>query len=621
MPDSRGYLLPEERRALLRRFAPVLVLFPETPAQAPYPDDGDAIYTLRGSYHPRALELFLSAARVRYRWRTVLREPRLLWRPRPAEDERERARQSIDRATLQQAVEAHRRDPRFTGLGEADLRAAVLAQLAQRALAGRIRGFDLPLPRGSNHRHWDAYFKLLERSGPRTQRATVYGRVVQGLARLGTDAAPPGAPTTQVTSYGPYDVSQRRVALQYWLQYHYDDWANRHEGDWESVTVLLELDRDTIGAGRELDALALLAGVTVRDVGYSQHEDGARRLWSDVQKTAESRPIVYVARGSSASYFAWQPEGYVTSARVGLVEKVLAGVGSLLRGRRIFGRRWDGEYRARFTRRDPANTDWVAADPLPDDRAEGSPSNRLERMVPPGCRGVRRAPDFGPDAGLDEGTYHLELNDLFWLEVVQEYGAHWGQWYFLPGTSGPSGLSLPQRDRLRRVINRLAQLEELIGVALVKVEALAADPAQPIPALDSALRPLRPDELDRRGCFPLAVQPYVYTLWAHLLRSHHEAWPEGLSLWLRWRLSLTPRQGPLLRRDDPVFHLKTLLASVRRTRYEAQHEGSKWDNPFAWVRYICLADTFFYGIAPTDVARTLDRTDVDCGEARGEVSS
>lgn len=612
MPDERGYLLPEERRILLRRFAPVLVLFPETRAEAPYPDDGDAIYTRRGSYHPRAHTLFLREARVRYRWPVLLREPRLLWRPRSPEEERERARQSIDRDTLQRAVEAHRRDPRYTGLGEAALRAAVLAELVQRRLADRIRALDLPLPRGRNLKHWQAYFDLLDRADPQTRRATVYGRVVQGLARLGTDAAPPGAPTTQVSTYGPYDVSQQRVALQYWFHYYYDDWANRHEGDWESITLLLELDREVIGAGRELDELALLGGVTVQDVGYSTHEDGFRRLWPDVQKTADGRPIVYVARGSSASYFAWQLDGYVTSARVGLVERLLGWMGALLRGRRIFGRRWDGEYRARFTRRDPANTDWVAADPLPDDRADHSPPNRLERLVPPGCRGVRRAPDFGPDAGLDDGSYHLELDDLFWLGVVQQYGVNWGERFFLPGTSGPAGIDRRTRDRYRALINQLAQLEELVSVALVKLEALAFNPSGPIPELENALRPLRPAELARRRCLPWVVQPYVYTMWAHLLRSHPEAWTDGLSLWTRYRLSLTPRQGPLLRRDDPLFHLKALLAMIRRTRYETQHEGSKWDNPFAWVRYICLADTFYYGIAPPDDL-TLDHTHLDCG--------
>jgi len=612
MPDDRGYLLPDERRALLRHFAPVLILFPEDATQAPYPDDGDAIYTVRGSYHPRALDLFLRAARVRYRAGVWLRSLSLLWRPRSVAEERERARQSIDRDTLAQAVEAHRRDPRFTGLGEADLRAAVLAQLTQRALADRIHALDLPLPRGRNHRQWTAYYDLLEQAAPHEARATIYGRVVQGLARLGTDAAPPGAQTIQITDYGPYDVSQRRVALQYWFQYHYDDWANRHEGDWESITLLLELDRDVIGAGRALDAAELLAGTTVHAAGYSAHEDGTRRLWPDVQKTAEGRPIVYVARGSSASYFAWHPNGYTTSARVGVVEKLLGGLGALMRGRRIFGRRWDGEYRARFTRRDPANTDWVAADPQSHDRAEDSPANAPECRVPPDCRGVRRAPAFDEDAGLDGQTYHLETDDLFWLEVVQEYGVHWGERYFLPGTSGPAGLRMEQRDRLRQVINRLAQLEELVSVALVKLESLRADPSRPIPELESALRPLRPDALRQRDIFLPPVRPAVYGMWAHVLRIHPEGWHDRMSLWTRYRLSLAPRQGPLLRRADPVFHLKGLLARVRRLRYEAQHEGSKWDNPFAWVRYICLADTYYYGIARLDDERAIDRLHIDC---------
>ena len=223
--------------------------------------------------------------------------------------------------------------------------------------------------------------RAVERADAETSRSTVYGRVVQGLARLGTDAAPPGAETTQVSNYGPYDVSQSRVALQYWFQYHYDDWANRHEGDWDSITLLLELDRRVVGAGRLLDEDELLAGTTVHAAGYSAHEDGMRRLWPDVQKTSEGRPIVYVARGSSASYFAWQPQGYTTSARVGVVEKILAGLGALMRGRRVFGRRWDGEYRARFTRRDPANTDWVAGDPLPDDRAPDPRQETIRHLM------------------------------------------------------------------------------------------------------------------------------------------------------------------------------------------------------------------------------------------------
>ena len=84
MPDHQGYLLPGEREILLRRFAPVLVLFPEIRNQAPYPDDGDPIYTVRGSYHPRTVNLFLKQGTVRYRWTAWLRAPRLLFSPRPS---------------------------------------------------------------------------------------------------------------------------------------------------------------------------------------------------------------------------------------------------------------------------------------------------------------------------------------------------------------------------------------------------------------------------------------------------------------------------------------------------------------------------------------------------------
>jgi len=64
-----------------------------------------------------------------------------------------------------------------------------------------------------------------------------------------------------------------------------------------------------------------------------------------------------------------------------------------------------------------------------------------------------------------------------------------------------------------------------------------------------------------------------------------------------------------------MYHLKTLLAQVQRTRYERQYEGSKWDNPFAWVRYVCLADTTYYGKTRTqgvdvnELARHVDCVD------------
>jgi hypothetical protein len=606
MPDPRGYLLPEERRILLRRYAPVMVLFPELPRQAPYPDEGDAVYTMRGSYHPRAAEFFLKYAKVRYRRSLWLRHPMLLFKPHSYVEERERAKQAITAEELRDAVTEHRSDPRYTGLGDADLRAAVLLRLTQRRLTDRIRGFDLPKFRGNNLKHWKQYYELLNKTEPVTKRSVIYGRFVQGLAPLGEQQAAPQSTMVQISHLGPYDVNQTRVALQYWFPYYYDDWANRHEGDWESITILLDLGPEIITLGRELTEDELLAGVKGADVGYASHEDGYRRLWDDVQKTSEGRPIVYVARGSSASYFSWQLDGIPTSARVGVVEKLLAAVGSLVRGKRFLGRRWDAEFRARFTGRDPKNTDWTPADPEPEDRLNNTSSNPLERFVPMPCRGVRRFPTFGPDAGLDGRTYHLEMADLFWLEMVEELGVQWGEDFFMPGTKGPSGMSKADRDKKRRAINSLARVETHIQNALTQLIETDIDPSKAIPELDRALRPLRPPELEKQNCFPESIRTYVYIMWTAVLRTHPEAWPGGPGLYLRWIFARQPKPGPLLEREDPIYHLKSLLALVRRTRYEVQHEGSKWDNPFAWARQICLADTFYYGIGPAPILDAME---------------
>lgn len=606
MPDSSGYLLPEERRILLRHFAPVLVLFPERPQAAPYPDDGDAIYTVRGSYHPRAADFFLKHAKVRYRRSLWLRNPMLLFKPRSYTEEREQAKQAITAEELRAAVTEHRLDPRYTGLGDADLRAAILTRLTQRRLTDRIRGFDLPSFRGHNLKQWENYYQYLREMEPSVKRSVIYGRFIQGLAPLGEQQAAPRSAVVQISYLGPYDVNQSRVALQYWFPYYYDDWANRHEGDWESITILLDLNPGIITIGRQLTESELLDGITGADVGYSSHEDGYRRLWDDVQKTAEGRPIVYVARGSSASYFSWQLDGIPTSARVGIVEKLLAGIGSLVKGKRFLGRRWDAEFRARFTGRDPKNTDWTAADPEPEDRLDNSSVNPLERLVPLPCRGVRRCPAFGPDAGLDGSTYHLETEDLFWLEMVEELGVQWGEDFFVPGAKGPSGMSKVARDKKRRTINSLARVETYIQDALTQLLEADIDPSRAIPELDRALRPLRPSYLRKQNCFPESIRTYIYTMWAAMLHTHPEAWPGGPGLFLRWMFLRQPKPGPLLEREDPIFHLKSLLALIRRTRYEVQHEESKWDNPFAWARHVCLADTFYYGIGPAPVVTKMD---------------
>ncbi len=84
-----------------------------------------------------------------------------------------------------------------------------------------------------------------------------------------------------------------RVDLQYWLWYPYDDYSPTvpaggiwqvHEGDWESVAVVVDL------RGKPLFA------------AYSQHGKGKRRAWGKVPKQ-RLRPVVYVGLGSHANFF------------------------------------------------------------------------------------------------------------------------------------------------------------------------------------------------------------------------------------------------------------------------------------------------------------------------------
>lgn len=116
-----------------------------------------------------------------------------------------------------------------------------------------------------------------------------------GIAAIDCYAAADKAHGAAPTVYGAYHRRGERVALQYWLFYPFNPYstdvppnprfAQVHEGDWELVTVIL--DR----AGRPVTA------------GYSRHCSGTKRAWATVPKRGQ-RPVVYVALGSHANYFA-----------------------------------------------------------------------------------------------------------------------------------------------------------------------------------------------------------------------------------------------------------------------------------------------------------------------------
>lgn len=84
------------------------------------------------------------------------------------------------------------------------------------------------------------------------------------------------------------------LVVQYWFFYLYNDWNDRHEGDWEMIQVHFAADDP---------AEALSVGPY--QVAFAQHEGAELSDWTgDVLEVVDgTRPVVYVAAGSHASYF------------------------------------------------------------------------------------------------------------------------------------------------------------------------------------------------------------------------------------------------------------------------------------------------------------------------------
>lgn len=118
-------------------------------------------------------------------------------------------------------------------------------------------------------------------------------RAIEGVAATSCYAAAQAAHGSAPVVYGAAFRRKNWIDLQYWLWYPYDDYSPTvpagdlwqvHEGDWEAVSLILDL------RGRPLVA------------GYSQHSAGKRRDWSKVSKRGV-RPLVYVGLGSHANFF------------------------------------------------------------------------------------------------------------------------------------------------------------------------------------------------------------------------------------------------------------------------------------------------------------------------------
>jgi hypothetical protein len=115
-----------------------------------------------------------------------------------------------------------------------------------------------------------------------------------GVAATACYADAEAAHASPTTVYGAAFPSGSRIALQYWLWYPFNPYSTTvppgevwqvHEGDWESVSVLLD------------------ARARPLFVALSRHCAGARRAWARAPRRGE-RPLVYVALGSHGGYFA-----------------------------------------------------------------------------------------------------------------------------------------------------------------------------------------------------------------------------------------------------------------------------------------------------------------------------
>ena len=85
-----------------------------------------------------------------------------------------------------------------------------------------------------------------------------------------------------------------KLAVQYWFFYTFNDFTNKHEGDWEMAQV----DFDAATPERALK-------IGPYEVDLAQHAGGERGAWDDDPKLSKdgTHPLEYLATGSHAGYF------------------------------------------------------------------------------------------------------------------------------------------------------------------------------------------------------------------------------------------------------------------------------------------------------------------------------
>lgn len=96
------------------------------------------------------------------------------------------------------------------------------------------------------------------------------------------------------------------LVLQYWFWWVYNDWNDKHEGDWEMIQLLFEAD----------SAEAALA-TAPSDVAFAQHEGSEVSSWAGAKVLRDGDHIaVYPGQGSHAAYYT-QAQWFGKSAAAG----------------------------------------------------------------------------------------------------------------------------------------------------------------------------------------------------------------------------------------------------------------------------------------------------------------
>lgn len=146
-------------------------------------------------------------------------------------------------------------------------------------LAGKGEGWYLDLP-GNPLDPGCSYEQWFDRtSGDRP--ATVYARVAE-------------------------DVEAGKTVVQYWFFWVYNDWNDKHEGDWEMIQIVLP----AATAEAALD-------VAPESIAFAQHEGSETAPWGDSKvHTDGDHVVVYPGMGSHAAYYT-QAQWFGKSAAAG----------------------------------------------------------------------------------------------------------------------------------------------------------------------------------------------------------------------------------------------------------------------------------------------------------------